>query len=59
MEKIHAEKEDQLPEAVKSNAAEVAAHIRQTAELGELKDSVRVVQAYYDLDTGKVSWTEK
>jgi hypothetical protein len=37
----------------------VAEKIRKQAQLGELASQVRVVEGYYDLDTGKVEWTEK
>ena len=36
-----------------------AAKIRKQAELGELAAQVRIIEGYYDLDTGKVEWTEK
>ncbi len=42
--------------ATKSNVDRVAKKIRQKAELGSLASSVRVVDAYYDLDSGKVEW---
>ncbi len=48
---------DPLTNAVLENDAEVAAKIRKKAELGELAAKVRVVEGYYDLDTGKVQWT--
>ena len=47
---------DQLTNAIKSNVDRVTEKIRQKAELGSLASSVRVVEAYYDLDTGKVEW---
>jgi carbonic anhydrase len=47
---------DALTNAVHENDAEVAAKIRKQAQLGELTSQVRVVEAYYDLDTGKVEW---
>jgi carbonic anhydrase len=50
---------DALTNAVHANDAEVAAKIRKQAELGELASQVRVVEGYYDLDTGKVEWTAK
>jgi hypothetical protein len=37
----------------------VAAKIRKNAELGKLAAQVKVVEAYYDLDTGKVEWPAK
>ena len=50
---------DALTNAIHENDAEVAAKIRKEAELGELASQVRVVEGYYNLDTGKVEWTRK
>ena len=50
---------DALANAIHENDAEVAAKIRKEAELGELVAQVRVVEGYYNLDTGKVEWTRK
>ena len=50
---------DSLANAIHENDAEVAAKIRKQAELGELAAQVRIIEGYYDLDTGKVEWTEK
>jgi carbonic anhydrase len=50
------EKGDALVNAIKSNVKRVAKKIGEKAELGSLASSVRVVQAYYDLDTGEVTW---
>ena len=50
---------DALSNAIHENDALVAAKIRQEAQLGELASQVTVVEAYYDLDTGKVEWTAK
>jgi carbonic anhydrase len=50
---------DALANAVHENDAAVAAKIRKQAQLGELASQVRVVEGYYDLDTGKVEWTAK
>jgi hypothetical protein len=50
---------DALTNAIHENDAEVADKIRKQAQLGELASQVRVVEGYYDLDTGKVEWTEK
>lgn len=47
---------DNLANTVQENASEVAAKIRKEAQLGELKDKVKVVAAYYDLDSGKIEW---
>ena len=48
---------DALTNAIHENDAEVASKIRKQAELGELASQVRIVEGYYDLDTGKVEWT--
>src|SRR6266404_2530945 len=50
---------DALSNAIHENDALVAAKIRQEAQLGELASQVKVVEGYYDLDTGKVEWTAK
>ena len=50
---------DALANAIHENDAAVAAKIRKQAQLGELAPQVRIVEAYYDLDTGKVEWTGK
>jgi carbonic anhydrase len=50
---------DALANAIHENDAEVAAKIRKQAQLGELASQVRIVEGYYDLDTGKVEWTAK
>ena len=50
---------DALTNAIHENDAEVADKIRKEAQLGELVSQVRVVEGYYDLDTGKVEWTAK
>jgi carbonic anhydrase len=47
---------DVLTNAIRSNVDQVAKRISEKAELGSLASSVRVVEAYYDLDTGKVEW---
>jgi carbonic anhydrase len=47
---------DALTNAVHENDDQVAAKIRKQAELGELASQVRIVEGYYDLDTGKVEW---
>jgi carbonic anhydrase len=52
-------KGDPLTNAVHENDAEVAAKIRKQAELGYLASQVRIVEGYYDLDTGKVEWAAK
>ena len=56
---IRGKEGDALTNAIHENDAEVAAKIRKEAELGELAAQVRVVEGYYDLDTGKVEWTRK
>lgn len=48
---------DALTNAIHENDAEVAKKIRSQAQLGELASQVRMVEGYYDLDTGKVEWT--
>ena len=48
---------DVLANAVHENDARVAAKIRKRAQLGKLASQVRIVEGYYDLDTGKVAWT--
>lgn len=50
---------DRLANAIHENDAAVAAKIRKQAQLGELASPVRIVEGYYDLDTGKVEWTAK
>ena len=50
---------DQLTNAIKNNVERVTEQIRQKAELGSLASSVKVVEAYYDLDTGKVEWLNR
>jgi len=50
---------DKLANAIHENDALVAAKIRKQAELGELASKVRVVEGYYDLDTGAVEWSGK
>lgn len=47
---------DALANAIHENDAAVAAKIRKQAQLGDLASQVRVVEGYYDLDTGKVEW---
>lgn len=50
---------DPLFNAIHANDALVAEKIRQQAQLGELASQVKVVEGYYDLDTGKVEWTTR
>ena len=50
---------DPLANAIHENDAAVAAKIRKEAQLGELASQVRVVEGYYDLDTGKIEWVTK
>jgi carbonic anhydrase len=47
---------DALANAVHANDAEVAKKIKKQAQLGDLASQVRIVEGYYDLDTGKVEW---
>jgi hypothetical protein len=49
---------DALTNAIHENDAQVAAKIRKQAELGELASQVRIIEGYYNLDTGKVEWTK-
>jgi carbonic anhydrase len=48
---------DALANAIHENDAQVAKKIRSQAQLGEFASQVRIVEGYYDLDTGKVEWT--
>ena len=50
---------DALANAIHENDAEVAAKIKKQAQLGELASQVRIVEGYYDLDTGKVEWKKE
>jgi carbonic anhydrase len=50
---------DGLANAIHENDAQVAAKIRKEAQLGEHASQVKVVEGYYDLDTGKVEWAAK
>ena len=50
---------DPLVNAIKSNVDRVAKQIREKASLGALASSVRVMEAYYDFDSGKVEWLKK
>jgi len=50
---------DALANAIHENDAEVAAKIRKQAQLGELASQVKIIEGYYDLDTGKVEWTAR
>ena len=50
---------DALANAIHENDAVVAAKIRKQAQLGEFVPQVRVVEGYYELDTGKVEWSAK
>jgi carbonic anhydrase len=52
-------KGDPLTNAVHENDAEVATKIRKRAQLGELASQVRIVEGYYDLDSGKVEWAAR
>ncbi len=56
---VRAQAGDQLVNSIKSNVDRVAAEIRQKAQLGPLKADVRVVEGYYDFDTGKVAWLDR
>ncbi|MGA2253824.1 MAG: carbonic anhydrase [Thermoguttaceae bacterium] len=52
------EQGDPLANTVKANARLMAEKIRKEADLGEHKSEVRIVSAYYDLDTGVVEWPD-
>ena len=56
---MHGEAGDPLVNSIKSNVDHVAGEIRQKAQLGALKADVRVVEGYYDFDTGKVAWLDQ
>jgi carbonic anhydrase len=49
---------DALANAIHENDDMVAAKIRKEAQFGELSSQVKVVEGYYDLDTGKVEWAK-
>jgi len=42
-----------------SDQGPIATAIRAQAQLGELASQVKVVEGYYDLETGKVEWSAK
>jgi carbonic anhydrase len=50
---------DAVSNAIHENDALVAAKIRKEAQLGPLASQVKVVEGYYNLDTGRVEWAEK
>jgi carbonic anhydrase len=50
---------DAVANAIHANDSLVATKIRTQAQLGELASQVKIVEAYYDLDTGKVEWAAK
>jgi carbonic anhydrase len=50
---------DALVNAIHENDAQVAAKIRKEAQLGELALKVKIVEGYYNLDTGKVEWKKE
>jgi carbonic anhydrase len=56
VELVRAQGGDVLANAIRRNIDLVAKRIKDKAELGSLASSVRVVKAYYDLDSGKVTW---
>ncbi len=59
VEAVRGQPGDQLTNAIKKNVDRITAKIRQKAELGSLASSVKVVEAYYDLDTGEVEWLQR
>jgi carbonic anhydrase len=49
---------DPLTNAIHANAARVAEKIRKKGRFGDLAPQIRVVEGYYDLQSGKVSWAK-
>ena len=49
---------DALANAIHENDAQVAVKIQKLAQLGEFASQVRIIEGYYNLDTGKVEWTK-
>ena len=49
---------DPLAVAITENAREVAAQIKAKAALGDLSKEVQIVNAVYDLATGKIEWAK-
>ncbi len=47
---------DALANAIHENDTEMARKIHQKAQLGDLASQVKIVEGYYNLDTGKVEW---
>jgi carbonic anhydrase len=58
VEAVRGQPGDEVTNAIKKNVDRVAAEIREKAELGSLAAEVKVVEAYYVLDTGKVEWLQ-
>jgi carbonic anhydrase len=58
VEAVRGQPGDQVTNAINKNVDRVAAEIREKAELGSLAAEVKVVEAYYVLDTGKVEWLQ-
>jgi carbonic anhydrase len=56
VEAARTETGDLLVNAIRSNVDRVAKRIAEKAELGSLTANVSIMEAYYDLDTGKVTW---
>jgi carbonic anhydrase len=56
VQSVRGQSGDLLLNAINSNTDRVAGEIRQKAQLGSLASDVRVVESYYDFDTGKVEW---
>jgi carbonic anhydrase len=59
VEAARAEGGDLFVNAIRSNVDRVAKRIGEKSELGSLASSVSIVEAYYDLDTGKITWLNK
>jgi len=47
---------DPLHNSIIANAVQVATQIRKEGQFGEAARDLQVISAYYDLDTGEVSW---
>ncbi len=59
VEAVRAQPGDPVVNGTKSNIDRVAAKIREKAQFGSLGSSVRVVEAYYHFEDGKVEWLDK
>jgi len=59
VEAVRGKPGDPLTNAIHENDVRVAEKIRTKAQFGHLAAQVRVVEGYYDLQTGKVEWAQK